>query len=97
MDANVSAQLVLVLTQQNLKLMEEVASLKEELAKFQATKETKPKKSSKKSTDEPKESKPKNPSHVETGKRLVIWNANRKTMREAFVQWKSYKTTETEQ
>jgi hypothetical protein len=90
MDAT-AAQTILALTQQNLKLMDELASVRSELAKYQnaqvvqLTTESKNKKITKKTADP---NKPKNPAHVETGKRVALWNANRKSMRVAFDQWK---------
>ena len=97
MDAT-AAQTILALTQQNLKLMDELASVRSELAKYQnaqvvqLTTESKSKKATTKKTVDP--NKPKNPAHVETGKRVALWNANRKSMRVAFDQWKLSMTNE---
>jgi hypothetical protein len=87
MDA--SQQLILVLTQQNLKLLEEVAELKAQLAKTNVSApSSKAKKTTKKASATDPE-KPKNPAHVETGKRLALWNANKKSTKQAFAAWKS--------
>jgi hypothetical protein len=77
MDAN--AQMIIALTKQNLELREEVESLKLQLA----SSPTKGKKT-KKDIDP---NKPKNPRHIETGKRLALWNTNRKLCRSAFQAW----------
>jgi len=92
MDTN---QIILALTQQNIKLMDEIFQLKEELAKAKATQvepiapvlpKTKATRKSK-TVDPDSPPKPKNPAHVETGKRLALWNANRKLIRESFKLW----------
>jgi hypothetical protein len=75
--------LIKLLVAQNLQLTKEVAELKEQLAKSQ---EIAPKKSKKAPADP---NKPKNPAHVETGKKLVEWNARRKLVKEAFQTWRA--------
>jgi len=93
---SVFAQTVLTLTQQNIKLMEENASLRAMLAKYQQSPETevivaeKPSKRAplkKKVVADPSNlvEKIKNPGRVEAGKRLAIWNAQKKSIREEFV------------
>ena len=77
MDSN--AQMIIALTKQNLELREELETLKSQLAAVQPTKAKKTK------TVDP--DKPKNPKHIETGKRLAIWNSNRKLCRDAFQAW----------
>jgi len=80
-----SAQIILALSQQNIKLMEEIASLKAELAKVQITEPVpKTKKNTKKQVDESIPPKPKNPARVENGKKLAAWNAARKAIIEEF-------------
>jgi len=95
---SVFAQTVLSLTQQNIKLMEENASLRAMLAKYQqssepetevivAEKPTKRAPLKKKVVADPSNlvEKIKNPGRVEAGKRLAIWNAQKKSIREEFV------------
>ena len=91
MDAS-TTQIILSLAQQNSKLVEEVAQLKAELAKYQLvsvdlpTKAKASRKSKKAESEESSEPiKPKNPARVETGKRLAAWNATVKLMREEFI------------
>ena len=84
MDAN--AQAIVALAQQNARLMQEVADLKAELAKYQsAPSSSKPKTVRKSKKTEPEVVKAKNPAHVETGKRLAQWNATIKKIREEFM------------
>jgi hypothetical protein len=87
-----AAQTILALTQQNLKLMEELASVRAELTKYQTAQvvELAPGSKAKKTTvkKEVDPNKPKNPARVETGKRVALWNANRKSMRTAFDEWR---------
>ena len=64
--------------------MEEIASLKEELAKVQINSAPKTKKNTKKQVDESIPQKPKNPARVENGKKLAAWNAARKAIIEEF-------------
>jgi hypothetical protein len=85
-----AAQTILALTQQNLKLMEELASVRAELTKYQTAQvvQIAPESKAKKTKKEVDPNKPKNPARVETGKRVALWNANRKSMRLAFDAWK---------
>jgi hypothetical protein len=84
MDAN--TQTILALAQQNARLMQEVADLKAELAKYQsAPASSKPKTVRKSKKTETEAVKTKNPAHVETGKRLALWNAALKKIREEFM------------
>ena len=81
-----SAQIILALSQQNIKLMEEIASLKAELAKVQINSAPKTKKNTKKQVDESIPPKPKNPARVENGKKLAAWNAARKAAYKAIFE-----------
>ena len=74
-----SIQIILALSQQNTKLMEENASLKAELAKYQIAQVVQEfispiSKRQKKVENQ----KPKHSSHIETGRKLVLLNAIRK-------------------
>ena len=75
--------LIKLLVAQNLQLTQQVAELKEQLANSQ---QIAPKKTKKAPADP---NKPKHPSHVESGKRLVEWNARRKLVKEAFQTWRA--------
>ena len=97
MDAT-AAQTILALTQQNLKLMDELSAVRAELAKYQNAQVVQIAPASKAKKTTPKKevdpNKPKNPARVETGKRVALWNANRKSMRLAFDEWKQSLTKE---
>ena len=86
-------QLILALSQNNIRLSDEIAALKAELAKYQQTNKVeevvKAKTVRKKKVVDPDApEKVKNPVRIETGKKLALWNANRKCMKQAFSVWK---------
>jgi len=78
---NANDDLIKLLVAQNLQLTQQVAELKEQLAKCA---EIAPKKTKK----EVDPNKPKNPARVATGKKLAEWNAKRKLVKEAFQTWR---------
>jgi len=78
---NANDDLIKLLVAQNLQLTQQVAELKEQLAKCEIA----PKKTKKAPADP---TKPKNPAHVATGKKLAEWNAKRKLVKEAFQTWR---------
>jgi hypothetical protein len=80
-------QIILALSQQNMRLSDEVMALRAELAKFQTAPVATPiaPKKTKKVVDP---NHVKSPARVETGKRLALWNSNRKSMKQAFDQWR---------
>ena len=85
MSSSNTDDLLKLLIAQNLQLTQQVAELKAELAKKQESEPIAPKKTKKAPADH---NKPKNPAHVETGKRLAEWNARRKLVKEAFQTWR---------
>ena len=88
MDSTTTQQLILVLTQQNMMLMQEVASLKSQLSNLTTGIVPETLKITKKTKSPVDPNKPKHPSHIETGKKLAIWNTNRKLVRDALRTWK---------
>ena len=87
-----STQIIIALSQQNLKLMEEVAFLKAELAKHQIeiVPVSKGKRQNLKKVIVSEENcvpvKPKHPSHIETGRKLVLFNKTKKDNLTEFIE-----------
>ena len=81
-----TTQIILSLTQQNSKLLEELAAARAELAKYQSAP----------IVQIAPVSKPKNPAKVETGKRVAAYNAetkriaNAERIKYAFRKWKTH-------
>jgi hypothetical protein len=92
-----TTQIILSLTQQNSKLLEELALVRSELAKYQSAPIVQVAPASKaKTTKKPVDTdKPKHPSHVEAGKKVAAYNAetkriaNTERIKYAFRKWKT--------
>jgi len=92
-----TTQIILSLTQQNSKLLEELSLVRSELAKYQSAPIVQVAPASKvKTTKKAVDSdKPKNPAKVETGKRVAAYNAETKRIANAerikyvFRKWKT--------